>query len=171
MPAPLTREELETQVRAAHRRLSAELADVERAGESTLPCADDWTVKDVVAVRVAWAEMTRRWIEAGLRGEHPPTPAAGYSWRDTPRLNAAIVARERETPLAALRDRLDAAVDDCLDLAARLDGPDLLEVHRYTWTRSWPIVRWIHANTTAQQTSALRLIRRARRTAQDPSTG
>ncbi|WP_210492577.1 ClbS/DfsB family four-helix bundle protein [Patulibacter sp. SYSU D01012] len=165
MTPPATLAELERDVERALGRLEAELDAVADAGQDDLPCVDGWTVHDVAAVRTAWAEMTRDWIAAGRRGEAPPTPAAGYGWNQTPALNAAIVTREAATPLDELRRRLRAATAACLAHARDLDGPDLLEPRRFAWTRTWPVLRWIHANTTAQQEKARTLIRRARRAA------
>lgn len=165
MPVPRDRDELEAAVRAAHAGFVRELERVEQADAAALPCVERWTIKDVVAVRVAWAEMTRAWIEAGLRGESPPTPAEGYSWRETPALNAAIVAREAATPLPMLRERLDAAVAALLALAAALDDADLLEPHRFAWTRDWSVLRWIALNSASQQSKGRTLLRRALRAA------
>ena len=94
MPIPRTRAELTNQTRSTFEKLRGELeAAGSRAG--SLPCIDDWTVKDLLAVRTWWTERVVDWIEAGKRGEVPVTPAEGYRWNETPRLNADIVGISR----------------------------------------------------------------------------
>ena len=104
MPIPKTRSELTELVGSTYSKLRAEL-DAAGPGIADLPCVDDWTVKDLLAVRAWWTEHVVDWIEAWRRGERPVTPAPGYAWRETPRLNADIVAASSDASLAAVRDR------------------------------------------------------------------
>ena len=55
MPIPRTRTELVKQITTTYEQLQVEL---ERVGprEARLPCVDDWTVKDLLAVRAWWDE-------------------------------------------------------------------------------------------------------------------
>ncbi len=64
MPIPSTRTELTDLIRSTFENLHAEL---EAAGAKAggLPCVDDWSVKDLLAVRAWWAESVIDWIEAG----------------------------------------------------------------------------------------------------------
>lgn len=64
-----------------------------------------------------------------------------------------------------LRERLDAAVAALLALSASLDDADLLEPHRFAWTRDWAVLRWIAMNSASQQTKGRTLLRRALRAA------
>lgn len=64
MPIPNTRAQLLDQVRSSFEKLRTELdAAGPRAG--SLPCVDDWSVKDLLVVRVWWTEHVVDWIEAG----------------------------------------------------------------------------------------------------------
>ncbi|TJZ75525.1 ClbS/DfsB family four-helix bundle protein [Chitiniphilus eburneus] len=161
MPIPRTRAELRDAMTDGHRRLNAELDRVEHAGLSTLSCVDDWTIHDTLAVRTGWAEMTLAWIEAGLRGENPATPAPGYSWQQTPQLNRAIVDRAASCPWHTLRLRLDAAMAALLRLVETLPDAQLLEPHQFAWTRNWAVLRWIAVNTATQHVSLRTMIRHA----------
>ncbi len=72
MPIPKTRAELTNLTGSTFEKLRAELeAAGARAG--SLPCVDDWSVKDLLAVRAWWTENVVDWIEAGRRGETPVT--------------------------------------------------------------------------------------------------
>jgi len=160
MPIPRTRAELVEQVTSSHARLTAELdAAGPRAG--SLPCVDDWTIKDLLAVRVWWTERVIDWVEAGRRGEHPVTPAEGYRWNETPRLNADVVARSRRHAYRALRKRLDDGVARVLATIDALDDVELCEVGHFAWAGRWPIARWISINTVRQYTTARSYVRKA----------
>lgn len=47
-------------------------------------------VRDVIAHLYHWHILFLGWYEAGMRGETPVMPAAGYGWKDTPALNLMI---------------------------------------------------------------------------------
>ena len=90
MPIPKSRAELVESIVSTFEKLQQELnAAGPRAGG--LPCVDDWTIKDLLSVRCWWTTSVIDWIEAGKRGDCPITPAPGYQWKETPRLNANIV--------------------------------------------------------------------------------
>jgi hypothetical protein len=84
MPIPKTRQELTELLLSSFSKLRRELDD---AGPEVaqLRCVNDWTVKDLLAVRAWWTESVFDWIEAGRRGELPTVPAPGYAWKETPR--------------------------------------------------------------------------------------
>ncbi len=167
MPIPTSREQLIEIVQSSFEKLDRELAE---AGPDIgdLPCVDDWTIKDLMAVRAWWTASVVEWIEKGKSGADPSLPAPGYGWRETPRLNDTIV-REAEPEsyaevLSRLRDgyrRVRAAIDS-------LDDEELLEVGAYEWAGKWPLARWISINTARQYVTAWTFIRRALRHERDP---
>ncbi len=162
MPIPRTRQELTELVTTSYRQLRAE---IETAGPelAELPCADGWTVKEMLAVRTWWTEHVVDWIEVGRRGESPVTPAPGYKWNETPRLNADVVRAARSESYQAVRDRLDRGVQRVLHTIDALDDRELLDVGTYLWAGKWPIIRWISINTARQYTTARAYVRRALR--------
>ena len=160
MPIPRTRTELTDLVGSTFAKLQAEIeAAGPRAG--SLPRVDDWTVKDLLAVRVWWTEHVIDWIEAGLRGETPVTPAEGYRWRETPRLNADIVRKSRRESYRSLRTRLQHAFERVMDTIDSLDDRQLLGVGAFAWVGKYPVSRWLSINTARQYTTARSFIRRA----------
>jgi hypothetical protein len=162
MPIPTTRAELETQVRSSFEKLRD---DLETAGPraGALPCVVDWSVKDLLAVRVWWTEHVVEWIEAGRRGESPVTPAEGYGWTETPRLNADVVAAAASASHRSLPDRLERGYERVLRTIDALDDRELLEVGAFGWAGRYPLSRWISLNTTRQYTTARTHVRRALR--------
>ena len=162
MPIPQTRNELLDQVRSSFAKLSTELETAgPRGGNQT--CIDDWTVKDVLAVRAWWTERVVEWIDAGQRGTTSAIPAEGYSWRQTPQLNEAVVKKSRRDSYRSVRSRLERGYRRIIRKIESLSDRELLEPGVYAWTGKHPIARWISINTTRQYATARTYIRRARK--------
>ena len=159
MPIPKTRQELIDDVVSSFTKLSQ---DLDRGGEqlADMICVDDWSTRDMLAVRVWWTEHVVQWVGAGLRGESPVTPAKGYRWRETPRLNADIIKQSRGVSFPQLRKRLEVGYHSVLDIIARLDDKQLLEQRVFPWAGSYPVSRWLSINTARQYTTARSFVRR-----------
>lgn len=162
MPIPHTRKELIDLVTSSFTRLREELDGAE-PDLPNLPCIDEWSVKDLLAVRAWWTERVVDWIEAGRRGEKPVTPAQGYRWNETPRLNADVVRAAREESYQTIRARLERGFERVLSTIDALDDSELLEVGTFRWAGKWPISRWISINTARQYSTARAFIRKAAR--------
>jgi len=160
MPIPKSRSDLRNSVCDTFDKLQAELdAAGPRAGG--LACVDDWTVKDLLAVRLWWTEQVVAWIDAGRRGRIPVTPAEGYRWKDTPRLNADIVRRSRRQSFRSIRQQLEQGYRRVLRTIDELDDKELLEIGAFEWAGNYPVARWLSINTTRQYTTARTFVRRA----------
>ena len=162
MPIPKTRDELTMQVRASFEKLRVEL-DAAGPGIATLQCVDDWSVKDLLAVRVWWTEHVIDWVEAGRRGERPVTPAPGFRWSETPRLNAEAIKKNRRRTYRYIRNRLEKGYQRVMDTIDALGDRELLEVGVFPWAGKYPVSRWISINTTRQYLTARTYVRRALR--------
>ena len=161
MPIPKTRTELTDYLDSTYAKLRAEL-DAAGPRLGSLPCVDDWRVKDLLAVRVWWTEHVIEWVEAGRRSDNPVTPAEGYRWKDTPRLNADIVKQCRHESYRSLRQRLERGFTRAMQVVGSLDNHELLDSGVFPWAGSYPpVVRWISINTARQYTTARNIIRRA----------
>ena len=101
------------------------------------------------------------WVEAGKRGEMPATPAPGYRWNETPRLNTDVVIKNRRRSYRSVRERLEQGYRRVLDTIDSLDDTELLEVGVFPWAGKYPIARWISINTTRQYLTARTFVRRA----------
>lgn len=128
-----------------------------------LVCVDDWTVRDLCAVRLWWATSVVQWIAAGRAGGELDLPAPGYSWRETPALNQSIVARAASSRLDSVLLKLAKAHRDVLDVIDSLDDTELLQPGRFEWAGRYPLARWISMNTARQYKTAATAIHRARR--------
>ena len=141
------------------------LDELEAAGPKvgSLPCVDDWSIKDLLAVRAWWTENVIDWLEAGRRGETPITPAEGYRWSETPRLNAHVARVARRESYRSVRARLERGFGRVMRTIDALDDKELLEVGVFQWAGRYPVSRWISMNTARQYTTARTFIRRALR--------
>ena len=162
MPIPRTRNELTDYVQSTYEKLHAEL-DAAGPRLGSMPCVDDWRVKDLLAVRVWWTEHVIDWVEAGKRGEKPVTPAPGYRWKETPRLNADVVKKCRRESYRSLRGRLERGYRRVMRAIDSLDDHELLDAGVFAWAGSYPVSRWISINTARQYATARTFIRRALR--------
>ncbi len=159
----LDREELIEEVRKAQAQLNDTLDSIEDGSLWDEVATGGWTVKDTLAVRVRWTEMLNSWIEDGLNGETPETPAPGFKWNETPLLNGRIVEEEKGARPDDLRSRLDADVTELMGLIDRLDQDQLMRVEQFGWTRSWCVSRWISTNTITQYRSLRTMARKVLR--------
>lgn len=162
MPGPSSRKELLDELERAQQRFEAVLDEC-GDGIGQLICVDDWTVRDLLAVRLWWVRSTGDWIEAGLRGARPDLPARGYGWRDTPALNASVVRRASRRGLPSLRRDLRAAIARVRELVDGLADRQLLRTDSFEWAGSWPVARWVAVNLSRGLTTARSLVLKAAR--------
>ncbi len=89
------------------------------------------------------------------------TPAVGYSWHDTPKLNNQIVSDSKRKTYAAVLKELKAEYDRACNVIDRLDDSGLLDVGVFGWAGKYPVSRWLSINTVRQYTTARTYVRRA----------
>ena len=160
MSIPRTRRELLEQLVPAWEKLDREL---DNAGPDIgdLPCVDDWSVKDLLAVRVWWTGQTSEWIEAWRKGEDPNLPKQGYKWKETPRLNNDIVELCREESYQDVIKMLKVNFYRIRSLIDDLSDVELVDVGHFPQAGKFPVCRWISINTTRQYLTARTYVRRA----------
>lgn len=160
MPIPKTRLELTDLVATSFAKLEQELRTV-HAEAAKRRCVDDWSIKDLLAVRLWWTEQVIAWIKAGRTGRPVTLPASGYTWNETPRLNADVVARSKTQSYESIRRRLRRGVERVVATIGTLDDRELLHPGAFAWAGKWPLARWISVNTARQYTTARTYVRRA----------
>lgn len=165
MAIPKTRKELLEQLVPAWEKLEKEL-EVAGSEIGDLPCVDDWTVKDLLAVRVWWTGSVIDWVEAWRRGENPELPKKGYQWKETPRLNDDIVSESKEKEYARIVSQLKLNYYRLIDVIKNLTDAELVDVGHFEQAGSYPVCRWISINTTRQYMTARTYIRKAVRAAE-----
>jgi len=149
MPIARTKAELLEAMETEHRRLLKVAGEIAVADFVAPGACHHWSCKDMLAHLVGWKRMFLGWYAAGLRGENPKTPAEDLNWTQTPALNARIYERWKDVPLEVVRREFDAAYADMLGLARGLSEDQLFRKQLYPWMRTWPLARWIAANTSS----------------------
>ena len=160
----LRKQALLAAIREERAALDAALADLSPR-EMTRPgvTRGGWSVKDILAHLFAWQEMNISWYEAGARGVAPPLPAPGFTWREIPRLNAAIYRKHRRRSLRAVMTDFHASHERMVGIITHLTDRDLVTLGRFSWTGpSWTLSDYFRANTVAHYLWARTLIRRWR---------
>jgi len=160
MAIPKTRLELLEQLVPAWEKLEKELEDA-GPGIADLYCFDEWSVKDLLAVRVWWTGAVADWIEAWKRGEKPVLPKEGYGWMETPRLNNDIVKESRSETYEATVKRLKLNYYRIISTIQKLTDAELVDVGHFQPAGRYPVCRWISINTTRQYLTARTYIRKA----------
>jgi hypothetical protein len=136
----MDRRALRESIEAGRARLDAVLAGYDDL--AMLDRVDDeWTRKDVVAHLEAWE---RRVVEilAALRAGEDPSRG-----KETDELNAEFYARDRDRPLADVRQAERDAYDELL---ASIDGAsdeELFDGSRFGWTNGDPLAGWFRGNS------------------------
>ena len=148
------------QVTTEFEKLNTELRRLD-AASAELVCVDSWSIKDLLAVRLWWTRSVLNWIEQGCRGKRPDTPAKGYRWSETPRLNSDIIANARPRRYNMLIKDLRQQYRRLLTTINGLTDRELLRAGVYEWAGSYPVSRWLSINTARQYQTARQYIRRA----------
>jgi hypothetical protein len=121
------------------------------------PCGD-WSVKDLFAHLDAWHEMFLGWEAAGSAGQTPAMPARGYSWSDTPAINAEIHARTASDAWDEVAGRLTTSHRRVLDVIGGYADDDLFTKKRYAWTGSTSVGSYAVSATSSHYAWARKLI-------------
>lgn len=162
MPIPQSRADLVHSIKTEFGKLEGELSTV-GPEISNIVCVDEWTVKQLLAIRLWWTRSVLDWVERGKRGEIPETPAEGYRWRETPRLNNDIAQEARKRSYKSIRSALGREYERLLVIIDSLDDKELLDVGVFEWAGRWPISRWLSINTTRQYHTACTYVRKAKK--------
>lgn len=167
MPGPTTRRELRDGLETAARKLFGEIdAAIDALGperSGALSLSEDWSLVDVLVVREWWTRAVTSWCIAGVRGDVPVLPAEGYAWRETPRLNADVIAARGEVSLEQIRAELERSAVALVTAFEERSDAELLRTGVFEWAGKWPLARWIAVNSTRQYTTARTMLRRALR--------
>lgn len=151
MPAIVSRRALLAEIDAEHTRLSALIDRVPPSlWKSSRVNAAGWSLKDVLAHVVDWAERCEGWCALGDTLKDMTPPAAGFKWSETRELNHAIYLKRRRHALARVLREFEAAHAALRAHAASMDEADLLGVGRFAWCgKAWSIAQHIRANTSS----------------------
>ncbi|MEL6427653.1 MAG: ClbS/DfsB family four-helix bundle protein [Planctomycetota bacterium] len=121
---------------------------------------DDWSVKDLVLHTTAWEQLFLGWYHAGERGETVHTPAEGYRWNETSRLNRDLQKRLARTSWKRAIEDFHSSYDEILRVARGVDEEALLGKGVRAWTRSTTIGAYLASNTASHYRTESKILRR-----------
>ncbi len=156
---PTNRAELLRAARVEYERLWVAVESVDAGRRERHGACGDWSVKDLLAHLDAWHEMTMTWDRVGSAGEIPDVPAPGYTWSQTPALNAEIHERTKHDPWDEIVVRLDDSHRRIMAIVEAA-GDDLFVKGRTTWTGSTSVGSYLTSATASHYAWASKLIRK-----------
>lgn len=168
MPRPKNKTELEQLSKANFNTLLAlvdNLTEEDRLREFP-PGTMNRNIRDVLAHLHAWHILFLNWYSVGMRDEIPDMPAPGYSWKTTPELNRKIFEDYSNVGLEAVRALLMNSFQDVQRIIQAHDNEELFTKKRYSWTGSTSLGSYLVSATSSHYDWALKLIRKAKKTAQ-----
>jgi hypothetical protein len=167
MLAPMGRPASKPELLAAAEREFDRLWDtveaVSRSDRGTAGACDSWSVKDILAHLDAWHRMWLRWEQAGVRGDPAPMPAEGFTWAQTPALNARIQADTAGDRWEEVCDRLRDSHSRIMVVLSGYSDEDLFTKRRYRWTGSTSVGSYTVSATSSHYAWASGVIRRSLR--------
>ena len=134
MPRPTNKAQLLSAMQQEHAALDQALESLTPDQLTRVSETTQWSIKDVLAHLLEWEQMCLGWYKAGLRGQVPPLPAAGYNWAQIPALNRAIFDRYHDRPLAEALKQYRASYRQILKTVQGIAEEDLFTPGRYAWT-------------------------------------
>ena len=162
MSVPSSRNELFEQLEKSFNKLKLELNKMDDALANEI-CVDNWTIKDLIAVRLWWTRKVVFWIYSWKDNESPPLPAEGYTWRETPQLNNDIVKKSKSLKINEIFYQLLSGYSEVTQLITKLSDDELMKVGIFKQAGNVAVIRWISINTVRQYTTARTYIRRVLR--------
>lgn len=165
MPRPTTRDGLLAASEDGLARLLGEIESIppEQRDQEFPFDGRDRTIRDVVSHLHEWHKLMLGWYEAGMRGDKPDVPAAGFTWKTTPALNAELWAKHQNTTLPEALELLKASHGRVHSLIVRHTDEELFTKQRYAWTGTTSLGAYLVSSTSSHYDWGRKKIRRLKR--------
>lgn len=118
-------------------------------------------IRDVLCHLHHWHVMMKSWYVVGMKGENPPMPAKGYSWKTLPDLNRWIQKEYEKIPLKLAKELLEASYIEIRMIIKSHSDEELFDKKRYHWTGSTSLGAYFISNTSSHYNWAYKLIKKA----------
>lgn len=171
MARPTTKDSLLDACEREHHRL---LALLQAMPESIRENADaQWPIqdrsrnpRDVLAHLHAWHLLMLGWYRAGMAGDRPPMPAAGFTWRQTPQLNDRIWEDHAGWSYPQAMQAYLESRERCLALIRAHTDEELFTKRRYPWTGSTSLGQYLVSATSSHDVWAVKTLKAIQAAAQ-----
>lgn len=162
MPKPKTKQELLIANEADYNELRLLVADFSDTNRNTeFPFVHrDRNLRDVFAHLFEWQSMMLNWYKSGMAGETPVMPAPGFTWRETPALNAVIWEKHQASQLEKIMNQLDKTHRRLTDLIKSHSNRELFTKKHYAWTGSTSLGSYLTSAMSSHYKWATKLVKR-----------
>ncbi len=157
---PQNREHLLDLITGHFRKLWKLIEKLDEA-QARISVDDDFTIKDIIVIRVWWLQAVQRWIKDGQQGKTFPLPSEDFNWQQTPALNRQTVDQHSSSKLSEAREQLKQLNFELLQLIDSLSDEELTKSGQFEWAGKWPVMRWISVGSSSQYDGAAKQIRKA----------
>ena len=160
MPRPKSKAELQIQAQTNFQKL---LEIVDRLPEDKLEeggVCEKWSVKDILAHLQAWHEMLLEWYEGGVQGGKPSFLPAGYTWKDTPKVNEDIYQQYKEEQFAEIFQKLKRSHERVGEIINRHSDEELFTKKHYAFTGSTSLGAYLISATSSHYDWAIGLLKK-----------
>ena len=165
MPRPKTKTELLELSQKNYDQLNR-LIDALSAEEQIKPFPRgtmNRNIRDVLAHLHHWHLLFLDWYQAGMKGEKPAMPAAGYSWKTTPQLNQKIWEDYQKVDLEEIRTRFSKSHTQVFRLIKKHTHEELFEKKQYHWTGTTSLGAYLVSATSSHYDWGFKLIKKAKK--------
>ena len=149
MPKPTTKAQILSESRKEHDALEQLLATLTPEQMVQPGIVGEWSAKDVLAHLTEWQQMVIGWYSAGLAGDSPSLPAAGFKWSELPALNQVIYEKYRDRSLAHVLDAFGASYRQITAWVESLSEEDLFTPGRYAWAKTNALASYVISCTSS----------------------
>jgi hypothetical protein len=98
-----------------------------------------------------------------MKGQNPPMPAPGFSWKDIPALNEDLSRKYKDSSFDDIIARLKASHQRVISLLDKNTDEELFEKKRYHWTGSTSLGVYFRGSLSSHYTWANALIKKWQR--------
>lgn len=118
--------------------------------------------RDVLAHLYEWQRLFETWYAEGMAGGKAEVPAPGYSWRQTPALNAELWQRHRTTSYDDALHALRASHARVMAIIGTHSDEELFTKKYYPWTGSTSLGSYLVSCTSGHYEWGQRTLKRLR---------
>ena len=123
----------------------------------------DKNIRDILVHLHHWHLMMMEWYEVGMAGGNPEKPAKGYTFKDTPKLNAKIWKMYQNTDYETSIELVNSSFEKLQSIIKSHSDEELFEKKRYKWTGSTSMGSYLISSTSSPYDWTMKLLRQSLR--------
>lgn len=159
VPRPTNRNDLLAAASTEFDRLFEAVDQVPEERRGLTGACAGWSVKDVLAHLDAWHRLFLDWESIGSGGGEPHMPATGFTWADTPALNARLHDERADDPWDEVVESLRSSHRRVIAVIASYDDDELFTKRRFKWTGSTSVGSYAVSATASHYAWASKHVR------------